>query len=883
MHHSLSTPVSCWVRFWVGAASIALASVPIQAQSEPEMSPTPDATAQEAAEPERTWIELEARRSWENVWVEIAPLRPGAQGVLLHVGRLEAVPEDGEPQRLDLGRRDLEQGTARVCFGADGAGIACELHFLYMSADGSGLPRGDRVSPVLLQAIPPEQLALTLVPRLGSAVVGRVVDDGLAVAGAEIRLRSVTAQTAADIDWPLPPPDLGSADLKTAWPRFRLTDEDGQFRLPPLAAGTYELEIRAPNGVVQRVGPFEVPDLEAPDDTTPELTSNDGAEAATPDDDGAESAVVDLGELSLRPGLSFEVRVVDELGKAVEGAWVTASQRDFELGPVAARSETDVDGKVLLSGFQARPTLTVICEAPGHAPQVRSFELLPVEVECLLPTLARVVGTVAVADADPLLPDTPPETDELGASEERRPGLPIQIVVSTVDVAGVVRATSAGAGGDFELAGLVPGPYVVTLAAPGFERRDIDIEAQPGERLDLGLVYLPAAPSVDGEVVDPETGEPVAGATVRVVEPLGGDETLTDARGRFRIATVGAGPLELEVFTDERPARRLRWSPAVQRGDAATRRIELPRGGWIRVLTGDAEREQAPCLGCTFRVVAPDSVRRASGEIPVLETDGQGEALSVPLPAGRYFVDKPRVERGGAGFQEIQDASRRFVRVHVGEIAEVRFAAGRDVRVRVEPPLDPATQGLVLQGAAWRQTGMEESATLAAGTLAAGTLAPGTLAPGSLYRFEAPETVGADLFLQQEGEGGRERIYLGPLPSAATKISITGPGRAQEILDVVPVSLGGSVLVGRLESLAGEPVAGARVRLRSVVDQRFLAETRSNLQGAFRIEHMVAGVYSLWVEDLAYKVVSVEKGRTVDLGILQPTPALLTRGGDGAP
>jgi iron complex outermembrane receptor protein len=66
----------------------------------------------------------------------------------------------------------------------------------------------------------------------------------------------------------------------------------------------------------------------------------------------------------------------------------------------------------------------------------------------------------------------------------------------------------------------------------------------------LGAATLPAddpPADVKGRVVDAQTGEPIAKAVVSVRERQ--IETVTDASGRFRLADLPAGSVEIVVTT----------------------------------------------------------------------------------------------------------------------------------------------------------------------------------------------------------------------------------------------------------------------------------------------------------------------------------------------
>src|SRR5690349_2590080 len=91
----------------------------------------------------------------------------------------------------------------------------------------------------------------------------------------------------------------------------------------------------------------------------------------------------------------------------------------------------------------------------------------------------------------------------------------------------------------------------------------------------LVLVLAPAIAAADravtGTVVDDATGAPVAGALVTV----GGGETATDDDGRFRVANVPFGRVEVVVIADGYRA----YFGSARIGAALAIRLEAWTGG----------------------------------------------------------------------------------------------------------------------------------------------------------------------------------------------------------------------------------------------------------------------------------------------------------------
>ena len=132
--------------------------------------------------------------------------------------------------------------------------------------------------------------------------------------------------------------------------------------------------------------------------------------------------------------------------------------------------------------------------------------------------------------------------------------------------------------------------YRVSIAREGYVARS-GIEGRPGEDL---IVTLREGRTLSGQVIDADTGAPIAGAMVRV---KGGDwdrreetqaATRTDHEGRFEACGVGDHAVELSVAAPWYPLFRLEMTADVPAPTLVMRRA--PRGVTGRVIDGESRQ-----------------------------------------------------------------------------------------------------------------------------------------------------------------------------------------------------------------------------------------------------------------------------------------------------
>jgi choice-of-anchor A domain-containing protein len=121
------------------------------------------------------------------------------------------------------------------------------------------------------------------------------------------------------------------------------------------------------------------------------------------------------------------------------------------------------------------------------------------------------------------------------------------ITGATVAIAGGASATTDAAG-SYQLGGLIPGPATVTVTKTGYQSATISTTLSAGVVLYFSpSLYAPGQGPTDatltGKVADLATGQPVAGASVKI----GTSTTTTAANGTFTLAGLTVGNAAIEV------------------------------------------------------------------------------------------------------------------------------------------------------------------------------------------------------------------------------------------------------------------------------------------------------------------------------------------------
>ncbi|HZF11130.1 MAG TPA: carboxypeptidase-like regulatory domain-containing protein [Thermoanaerobaculia bacterium] len=351
---------------------------------------------------------------------------------------------------------------------------------------------------------------LRIVLGEGRRAVGRVVDDaGRPVARVELTLR---AEHRDEFFWEDDEEPAAGAT----------SDARGAFELRHLPPGRFEL-----HAARRGFAPARRPGIEI----------------------GAGTAPVDLGEVTLAPGLAIEGVVTDRGGSPVAGAKVgleppaVASGAELKIAddPALSRlTRTEADGSFRLADLPRGAPFNLRVDHPDYVPVrlVRVTAPTPEPLRIELKTGRSVTGRVVGPRGEPVPGARVAQVEQEGAGS-RVTGL------EETDAKGVFRLTRVAAG-----------TLRLEVSANGYRRRRTDgipiLEDRDVEGIE---VTLDPGASLSGRVLD-SRGEPVAGARVSAFgeeRPPGGPffgflhPVRTDGAGRWSIGGLAPGRARVQA------------------------------------------------------------------------------------------------------------------------------------------------------------------------------------------------------------------------------------------------------------------------------------------------------------------------------------------------
>jgi hypothetical protein len=388
------------------------------------------------------------------------------------------------------------------------------------------------------------------------------------------------------------------------------------------------------------------------------------------------------------------------------------------------------------------------------------------------------------------------------------------------------------AGGRFLLRGLAEAPaYELTASRTGYQPAQATAAAAGEVRL-----VLERARSAHGMAVDAE-GRPLAGVEVTVSSSSSGGSggtvtAITGDRGRFEVPALPGDRVDLE-------ARRQGFAPTLVPGvviapgpgpaDLGTLKL-LPgvriegrvTGAAGRPLAGagvwlaEGDRQPGHALAETLRRQEPVATTDEAGRFAIADV-ARGQRVNVLLAREGYvpfWVPGVEAPTSRPLAVMLEPASRLRGRV---EDAAGEPVPGASVRLRPAPP-PPGTVGVEVR----RSENIADVDAGSDGTFAFDEVAAGAVTlEASAEGFVPPEPV--ELQVPSDGE---VRLVLGR----------------------------GAMVAGWVTNAAGEPVAGAQVRIGAI-------RAESDAEGRYRLAGIPPGSAALAVNHPAYK----PKGQLVDV------------------
>ena len=402
--------------------------------------------------------------------------------------------------------------------------------------------------------------------------------------------------------------------------RSTVSDARGNFRFEGLTRGDYQLDARAPGHAPKRLARVHVPSSGA----VVELEGSAFLEGFVEQADGTPAA-----------GASVSAFGADE---AVVG--VTGAGGGFSL---------DVPpGTYQLSARKGDKTGA----AAGRLVVAAGMTVKDLRIRLGAPT--SIVGVVRRKDSGQPVADA---SIVLGPNGDR----------------GDIAQASSGGDGHFEVNGLAPGAYDVTVRARGLKtlsRRGLTL--LEGQRFEL-LAELEANGRIEGTVVDGEK-KPVAGVQVTPQRKWGALEgavaTVTDATGAFVLEDVPPGDVYVAAARPD-SAVNTREPVKVEPGKTARVRLQLSDEG---VLEGTVRMAGG---GLPARPVTVFAQRVGAPRSEGLETPASADGTwSMRVGAGRYQLSAWMTDASAqSGSQE--------------QVVELKAGQSRHVELELHPAKKP--------------------------------------------------------------------------------------------------------------------------------------------------------------------------------------------------
>jgi hypothetical protein len=233
--------------------------------------------------------------------------------------------------------------------------------------------------------------------------------------------------------------------------------------------------------------------------------------------------------------------VVDDTAEPVSGAEVLV--RDYGQGLKEHRAVTSPNGRFRVGNLAASDTVEIEVNHDEYGTYVQEdVPVGSVDLRITLKSLGRIRGLVVDPSGAPVDAfSVQPQPQAKLSDTKRRP-----------------KARTFNVGdGSFEYSGVPDGAYTVHVRCPAYAVATVEgVQVTAGDIVDLGRIVLQEGGTISGQVIEAETGRPVAGASVRVAgarflpNQQGKSTAVTGPDGSFSFAGLRDGTFTLEVSHD---------------------------------------------------------------------------------------------------------------------------------------------------------------------------------------------------------------------------------------------------------------------------------------------------------------------------------------------
>ncbi|MCM3630196.1 carboxypeptidase regulatory-like domain-containing protein [Paenibacillus glycanilyticus] len=424
-------------------------------------------------------------------------------------------------------------------------------------------------------------------------------------------------------------------------------------------------------------------------------------------------------------------------------------------------------------------------------------------------------------------------------------GSPISgAIVHVTDSIGVLAAqTVTNAAGAYVVNGLTPGYYRVSLAADQFQARDFPVTLAIAETRILNAVLLPNPGTVTGTITNAQTGAPLAGVLVEVLDNRNSilSSTLTNAAGSYIIASLSPATNDrLRISADTFVAQVIGFSISAGQTKVVNAALSPVAGNLTGIITD--EITGLPLAGASIRVFTAEGIT-----LQTTSTAVDGSYTIPSLAPGSYSI--VIAEEGYAGQTigaMINAASTTTLNVSLQQLAGAITGSVTDSTTGA-PVADSIIRVFLNNIIVVRVASLED-----------GTYDIGNLAPGNYFVTIRADGYGGQSFsvTVNPGETTTENFILFPNPG-----SLTG----------VVTDASGNPIVGAVISL-NVNVAGGGLLL-----TRFVTQT----DGSYIIENLLPLQYLVTAAAVPYQTtfqsvaVAADTRSTLNF-VLSPNPGTIS-------
>ncbi|SFE27343.1 Carboxypeptidase regulatory-like domain-containing protein [Paenibacillus catalpae] len=417
------------------------------------------------------------------------------------------------------------------------------------------------------------------------------------------------------------------------------------------------------------------------------------------------------------------------------------------------------------------------------------------------------------------------------------------IVHVTNSIGVLVAQAVTNAAGAYVVIGLSPGYYRVSFSASQFQARDFPVTLAIAETRTLNAALSPNPGTVTGTITNAQTGVPLAGVLVEVLDNRNSilSSTFTNAAGNYTIASLSPATNDrLRISADTFVAQVIGFSIAAGQTKVVNAALS-PVAGVLTGMITDATTG-LPLAGASIRVFTAEGIT-----LQTTSTAADGSYTIPSLAPGSYSI--VIAEEGYAGQTigaMIDAASATTLNASLQQLAGA--VTGRVTDSNTGAPIEDAIIRVFLNNII----------VVRVASLEDGTYDIGNLAPGNYFVTIRADGYGGQSFsvTVNPGQTTTENFILFPNPGSLT---------------------------GVVTDTSGNPIAGAIISLNVNVAGGGLLLTRfvSQTDGRYIVENLLPLQYLVTASAVPYQstfqsvAVLADTQSTLDF-VLNPNPGTIS-------